>query len=337
MEKPFTISMLTDRAGYADHFMDLNLWEPHLRNACAWHGFSPAAIKPGIPGTFPTFIVELNDAEATESQRAVVIKFLGPLFEGIESFNIERDLGHWLQGHALPIASPGILAHGQLDQDWKYLIFEHIAGVSIGQVREALSQSDWFSIARHMGEYIKQLHSLTSQYPSKLPGSIQPSTEKFSRFIQQQLVTCRENHQTWNDLPAHWIAQIEDFVLPLDQLIDFTAPAHLIHADLTSDHLLGRMGVGGWHTLAVIDWGDAMTGNLLYELVSLQVDLFRTDKVLLQACLDAYGLPGFYRQDFPRKALSMVLLHQFPMPAKFYAPYLQLKSLQELAECLFAL
>ena len=327
--------MLTDRAGYADHFMDLNLWEPHLRKVCAWHGFSPESIEPGVPGTFPTFIVELTSGGTSQPRRAIVIKFFGPLFDGIESFHIERELGHWLQGHDLPISSPRILAHGQLDPDWKYLILEHVAGVSIARVREELSPSDWISLARQIGEFIHQFHSLTSKYRRELPGSIQPSMEKFNSFIQQQLVACRLNHQAWNDLPAYWVAQIEDFVLPLDQLIDFTASPHLIHADLTSDHLLGTMDKGGWHTLAVIDWGDAMTGNLLYELVSLQMDLFQTQKILLQACMDAYGLSAFYRQDFPRKALCMVLLHQFPMPASIYAPYHDAHSLSEVAEGLF--
>jgi hypothetical protein len=100
--------------------------------------------------------------------------------------------------------------------------------------------------------------------------------------------------------------------------------------------LLGCLMSGGWKSLAVIDWGDAMTGNILYELVSLYLDLFQSDKQLLKVCLDVYGLPDFYQHDFPRKALSMVLLHQFPLPTRVYAPYIGVKSLQELAECLFA-
>lgn len=79
-----------------------------------------------------------------------------------------------------------------------------------------------------------------------------------------------------------------------------------------------------------------MTGNLLYELVALHMDLFHTDKNLLRACLETYGLPPFFQRDFPRQALSMVLLHQFPMPAPVYAPYRHLKSLHELADGLFA-
>jgi hypothetical protein len=54
-------------------------------------------------------------------------------------------------------------------------------------------------------------------------------------------------------------------------------------------------------------------------------------------CLDTYDLSEFYRKDFPQKALSMVLLHQFPMPEKGYAPYMDAQSLWELADRIFAL
>jgi aminoglycoside phosphotransferase (APT) family kinase protein len=122
----------------------------------------------------------------------------------------------------------------------------------------------------------------------------------------------------------------------VDQLINNSEPLYLIHADLTSDHLLGKVRKGAWHTQAIIDWGDAMVGNVLYELVSIYLDLFGSEKTLLRLCLDTDDLPEFYRKDFPQKALSMVLLHQFPMPEQIYAPYRDAQSLWELADRMFA-
>ncbi len=89
--------------------------------------------------------------------------------------------------------------------------------------------------------------------------------------------------------------------------------------------------------MAIIDWGDTRVGNILYELVALHLDLFRGDKHLLKLCLQAYELPIFYQLDFTRKALSMVLLHEFPMPAHVYAPYQDAHSLDELAEAVFGM
>lgn len=335
MGSSFTLRLLTNRASYAAHFMDLRVWAPHIRLVCRRLGFGCEKIVPGVPGTFPTFIVEVSEEKTPLSKIAIVVKFFGPLYDGAGSFNIERDMGRWLEVNPLSIESPAILADGKLNHDWQYLIFEYVGGVSIGRVREKLSVKDWVSIAHQMGEYTHRFHELTCHQQQELPRSIQPCMEKFTSFIEQQRVTCQANHQRWNDLPRQLVSQIEDFLLPLEQLIDLTAPPHLIHADLTSDHILGSIGEGVWRTLAVIDWGDAMTGNLLYELGALYLDLFHCDKNLLRACLEAYGLPRFYQHDFPRKALSMVLLHQFPMPAQVYAPFLEVKSLQELAVRLF--
>ena len=53
-----------------------------------------------------------------------------------------------------------------------------------------------------------------------------------------------------------------------------------------------------------------MTGDLLYELAALHLDLFAGDPRLLAAFLDAYGLPAAQRADLPRKALATALLHR---------------------------
>lgn len=312
------------------------MWAPYVLQVCQRHGFGCRTLSPGLPGTFPTFIVELDPEGFQRPFESVVVKFFGPLFNGGDSFRIERDVGYWLEQQTLAIPSPAILAEGQLDADWCYLIFEHVHGVSIGQVRDQLSQGDWLSVARQMGEYMRMLHALTVDRLAELSPASQPSWDGYASFLIKQRTCAKANHRTWNDLPTHLLDQIEGFLLPVEQLVDLSSSPHLIHADLTADHLLGSLVTNNWQTLAIIDWGDAMTGNLLYELVALHLDLFRSDRYLLYNCLDTYNLPQFYCQDFPRKALSVVLLHQFPMPAWVYAPHRDARTLQELAERLFS-
>jgi hypothetical protein len=189
-----------------------------------------------------------------------------------------------------------------------------------------------------------------------LPSITLPEAEAswggFVDFLGAQRRHCHANHQRWKDLPSHLLEQVQDFILPVEQLVDLSAPPHLIHADLTSDHLIGRFdptaalptieaesitpATTDWQSLAIIDWGDARIGNILYELVALHLDLFQADTHLLQICLEAYDLPYFYRQDFTTRALSMVLLHQFPMPALFMDSHPAVHTLRELADCLFA-
>jgi hypothetical protein len=123
----------------------------------------------------------------------------------------------------------------------------------------------------------------------------------------------------------------------VEALVDLSHPLHFIHADLTGDHLLGRTESGKWHSLAIIDWGDARQGNILYELVALHLDLFKGDRLLLQECLNSYDLPDFYRQDFSRKAFSVTLMHQFPIPGSVRKQHETAPSLEEMAEGIFGL
>jgi aminoglycoside/choline kinase family phosphotransferase len=86
----------------------------------------------------------------------------------------------------------------------------------------------------------------------------------------------------------------------------------------------------------VIDFGDAMLGNIFYELSALHLDLFACDKSLLKAFLQAYGLPP--DRDFVRKAMVTSLLHQFDVYGHLFAwkPSLQKSStLDEFAERLW--
>lgn len=351
MDNPVLSRLLYDQPFYSAHFMDLALWETSIREVCERHGFTGTRLNPGLPGSYPAFIVEL-DGGAHVAHKSIVVKFFGLLFGGAESFAVERAMGDFLAQHPLEVRSPAILAEGQLTPDWQYLIFEGISGMSIGQVRRQLSAQSWERVAGQMGTLMRGLHNVTMNTKPILPAATSiMDWDGFEDFLETQRQNCHSNHLLWNDLPPQLLEQVQGYLLPVEALIDLTSPPHLIHADLTADHLLGRLMAGGqtpsistqsplkaggdWYSLAIIDWGDTRVGNILYELVALHLDLFQADKHLLRVCLEQYGLPGFYKQDFPRKALCMLLLHQFPMPAQVYAPHRAAQTLHTLAEGLF--
>jgi hygromycin-B 7''-O-kinase len=129
--------------------------------------------------------------------------------------------------------------------------------------------------------------------------------------LQRQRLACADNQRAWSSLPERLVDQVNDFLAPADDLVDLEAAPHLIHADLTRDHLLGRLEHGRWITLGLIDFGDAMVGNLYYELVALHLDLFRCDKRLLRAFLNAYRPDERLRRNFAARAMTATLLHQF--------------------------
>jgi len=54
------LSVLDELAGYRRHFLDVALWTPYVRIACKTAGLDCCQVRPGLPGTFPMFIVDQN-------------------------------------------------------------------------------------------------------------------------------------------------------------------------------------------------------------------------------------------------------------------------------------
>ena len=139
----------------------------------------------------------------------------------------------------------------------------------------------------------------------------QPSWDTYIQLLEVQRRQCEKTHQYYNIIPAHLIEQIDSYLLPVDALVDCSAAPHLIHADITRKPILGRLDWGRWVTLGIIDFGDAMVGDIFYDLVALHLDLFRSDKRLLNAYLNAYGLDEYSSQTLSLKAMNLTLLHRF--------------------------
>jgi hygromycin-B 7''-O-kinase len=314
--------------GYRRYFADPVAWRPYVEQVCRRHALNPGqAVRIGVPGTCPTFIVD----------ERWVVKFFGRLFDGGHCWQVELELGKWAGALGLPV--PEIVAEGQLFQAypgwrWPYLVFEYVPGKSIGEVFEQVGLEDKLALARWMGEITRRMHG------AAMPVSeiFQPAWDAFTGLLHSQRGGCLQSFQEWGCLPEHLLAQLDDFLQPVDELVDLRSMPHLIHADLTADHVLGRLEGGRWHSLALIDFGDAMVGNLYYELVALHLDLFHGDKRLLAAYLDAYGLDEEERRQLPVRAMFMALLHRFNVlePVFERHPGLrQITTLDELADVLW--
>jgi len=95
-----------------------------------------------------------------------------------------------------------------------------------------------------------------------------------------------------------------------------------------------------WQPSGIIDFGDAMAGDRLYELVALHLGLFRCDKRLLRTFLDTYGFDPGLRRDFVRRAMSLTLLHEFNVLSSVFPTFPdagRVTSLAELATLLWDL
>lgn len=288
--------------GYRERFFDAAFWTPYVRWVVSTRfGAEDVAVRAGLAGTYPTFIVDDR----------WVVKFFGELFDGPATHAAELTVA-LLRPERLGIPAPQMLAHGDLydarDQwRWPYMVFEFMQGVSIGEAYDDLARADKVDVARDVAEMTRALHA----QPIPADGAFSPTWQAYRELLDRQRSHCVESHQEWCDLPDHLIDQIDGYLAPTADLIDATRPPHVIHADITADHILGVQEADGWRTTALIDFGDAMVGDHLYELVALHLDVFQADRTLLAEYLDAYGVSEEFRAGLPHRALTTALLHRF--------------------------
>ena len=309
--------------GYHRYFTDARFWEPFVLFVCARERI-PVDRPPrsGLPGTFPTFIV---------SERWVV-KFFGPLFDGPACYQVELAASQILAPHGLPI--PALLACGNLyspetaEFRWPYLIYEYVPAPSIGEVYDQISFASMQTLARQLGEMLHRMHSIPLQPGSVLSNSWDHYLEHLTRFSAD----CQDRHTAWGSLPADLLAEIPGYLLPPSVLLPPSASPSLIHADLTRDHLLGNLQGRDWHLSAIIDFGDAISGDLFYELVVLHLELFNADRRLLQEFLSVYQPSPFHQQDFTHKVMTLTLLHPYNSFALPFARHPTLRECTSLAE-----
>jgi hygromycin-B 7''-O-kinase len=298
--------------GYKQYFTDLILWEPYVREVCRLQGLACPEVHPTLPGTYPTFFA--GDK---------VIKFFGQLFDGEHTFSVEREAARLLAADpSIPV--PALRGEGIL-LDWHYLVYDIVPGESIGL--SSASQGDKLFVARWLAQNVRRIHNLSLDDSTLF----HPDPDIYRAFLEKQYQNI--NRST---LPSWIVNSLPDYLLSLEDLLQDRPTPYLIHADLTRDHILGLASANGWRPNGIIDFGDAMAGDIYYELIALHLDLFNCDKHLLKEFLKSYGfIPPV---DFPRRAVNMTLLHNFDVLGYILGlhPELQkIRSIEELASILW--
>ncbi|NMB87545.1 MAG: phosphotransferase, partial [Chloroflexi bacterium] len=211
-----------------------------------------------------------------------------------------------------------------------------LPGKALSEAGDCLSEPGWDELADSLGRMARLLHGTTPPGAPLFPDSWPP----FVGFLARQRAACVENQRRWGSLPAHLVDQIQDYLLPAERLIEAGREPHLVHADLTGDHLLGWVTDGRWSTSGLIDFGDALSGSLFYELPALYFNLLRGSPRRLAQFMQAYRPEADAWRDFVPRAMTAALLHRFDVFADLflYRPELAgADSLQSLAAELWRL
>ena len=194
----------------------------------------------------------------------------------------------------LPVAIPELLAHGEYENGWHYLLMSQLPGTELAAAWPVIPRPNQDQIASEVGELLAALHGLD---PGPLHTTLGPPD--WASFLAAQRATATERQRAVR-LPDPWLSQIEDF---LDSVSLAPSPERvLLHTDLIREHLL--VNPGTWTLNGLLDFETATTGSRAYEFVAVGLSVSRGDPRLLGRILAAYG-----HSFDPRELLAYTLLH----------------------------
>ncbi|MFU8806245.1 MAG: phosphotransferase family protein [Bradymonadaceae bacterium] len=228
-----------------------------------------------------------------------LVKILSPFDEGAQRREV-RALSRVAGVEGLAV--PRVLGAGEVfvDEAHTYLIMTRLAGRSLAEARQDLSDDDALRLAVDLGALVKRLHRIE-------PEPVDEAEASWKRFVDERLAFCR----TWPEellLPPcleegalAFLAEHEEFLCE--------GPLVLLHADLKAEHILVNEENGEWGLSGIIDFGDSFWGPPTYDFVVLYLDALGGRRVLFDAFAEGYagGDVGV-----AKRWLVWALLHRFP-------------------------
>jgi hygromycin-B 7''-O-kinase len=232
-----------------------------------------------------------------------VIKLYAPWRNGMLALEREVSALRLMTRDAdLPV--PRILAHGAIDDDWQYVVLSRLRGRALSDVREELAPDELARTVAWLGRFVRRLHGIPLSPDEREAG--------WSRFREE--ITWRHakaagimTHR--HGLPARLVAQVDEWLPPLDTFLGTAEDVVLTHGDLIDAHVLGTVTEGHFAPGGVLDFGEALLGHPLYDLGPAWWCILRGERDLLATFLSAAGLPGTDTPDFARLALAWSIMH----------------------------
>ena len=195
----------------------------------------------------------------------------------------------------LPVATPELLACGEYENGWRYVLMSQLPGTELAAAWPAIPRPHQDRVASQAGEMLAALHSLD-------PGPLHPvlGPADWAGFLDGQRATALER-QRQVKLPDPWLSQIEGFL----ESVPLTPGRErvLLHTEVIREHLV--VNPGTWTLSGLLDFETAMTGDRAYEFAAAGLFVSRGDPHLLGRILAAYG-----RSFDPRELLAYTLLHR---------------------------
>jgi hygromycin-B 7''-O-kinase len=219
-----------------------------------------------------------------------------------DSFETELQVTRGAEGK-LPVPIPRILQTGEID-GWRYIISENVPGVQIQHVIPDLVESDFEAIAVDLGQFMACMHKI------HIPG-FDRDFGPWSGYLQRGVRESEQIHLSRGNSPA-WARQIADVLTQEQNRLAQLGPPVLVHADLTTEHVLLHNVSGRWHVCGILDLADAMLAPAELDATVPMLDIFRGRRNHQRRFLHEAGIaPTTDDEGFSLLFMAITLLHPY--------------------------
>ena len=237
-----------------------------------------------------------------------------------------------LQGKTtIPI--PELIAFGERDDEWTYVILTKLQGVMLESVWGNCSNDEKKNLVERIGKMIAEVHSVQVGILS----SLEP---QWKIFLDQQLTKFYDRHKRLG-MPDWFTLHVENFVKESISVMQSQTELVILTCEYTPFNLLVDNKLGQWNICGMIDFGDAMIGYHEYDLIGPLLFLTEGNADLVRSLLHSYGYSDVeINQNLRRRLMLLSILHRYSnFKFQLRIPDWQerVKSIDELEELIFPL
>jgi hygromycin-B 7''-O-kinase len=184
------------------------------------------------------------------------LKISPPFFD--DAFETEVRITGLMRGR-LPVPIPEIVLTGELDA-WRYLVSTEVPGVQVETVLRELTALDLERVADELGSFMAAFQQVAAR-------GFERSFGDWPTYLDETLDDPVALHLNRGETRP-WAEKLAAFTAAHEPYLRQLGPPVLIHADLTTEHVMLRHLDGVWRLAGVLDLADAMIAPAEMDLIA---------------------------------------------------------------------
>lgn len=285
------------------------LWQEAIAETCASHAIPANGIRAFADGS--NLIAAVDDR--------YVVKIFPPFHR--HQWESEYRVLEALNGR-LTFPVPDLIAFGEREDEWTYVILSLLPGVSLENIWISLAFYEKGVLLERIGNMMAEVHAIP------VPGQLESLQPRWIDFLSGQTAGLIKRHRD-NEMPLWFIAGVEDYVQQALPLLPPKPESVILTGEYTPFNLLADNTSGAWHISGMIDFGDAMIGYREYDLLGPCLFLCEGNRELLRCLFRGYGYSDAQiDQGLRQRLMLLAILHRY---SNFHAQ-LRIRGWQERAK-----